>query len=466
MYKKTILSCIAMAVIALIYTTQTASAQTDYTHYYNNTPVKLAQATPPTIPNLTVSITDFGGKGDGQTLNTDAITKAIAHLTERGGGHLNIPAGVWLTGPIELKSNIDLHLERQAILYFSPDKSLYVVPKGKSSRVYPGIRANDAHDISITGEGIIDGNGAQWRPVKRGKVSDTEWKEFKAMGGIEKNEGSLWYPWKLKSGIKDIASTPEAQEKMRNDIIRMTNCQRLLFKGITVQNSPKFHVHPFYSTDVIIDGITVRCPWNAQNGDAIDISDCHRCLIVNSIVDAGDDGLCMKSGPAKPSNLVNGCQDILIEGNTVYHAHGGFVIGSESVSGLDRIVVRNCRFSGTDTGLRFKSGIGRGGKTSQIFINDIMMTDIKNEAIIFQCDYVNRPAGASADEEVKAETEIPEFADIHISNVVCRTADRAISAHGIANRRCVYDITIQNCLFTDMRGDNDIDTATTEITIK
>ncbi len=466
MHYKSLLPHVVLSAIAMILSTNMAKAQTDYSHYYVNTPVKLEQPTLPTIPNLTVSITDFGAKGDGQTLNTEAFEKAIAHLTEKGGGHLTIPAGIWLTGPIELKSNIDLHLERQALLYFSPDKSLYLVPKGKSSRVYPGIRANDVHDVSITGEGIIDGNGAQWRPVKRSKVSDTEWKEFKAMGGIEKQNGSLWYPWQMKSGIKDIAASPEAQEKMRNDLIRIVNCQRLLIKGVTVQNSPKFHVHPFNSTDVIIDGITVRCPWNAQNGDAIDISDCHRCLIVNSTVDAGDDGLCMKSGAAKPTNLVNGCQDILIEANTVYHAHGGFVIGSESISGMNRIVVRNCRFAGTDTGLRFKSGIGRGGKTSDIYINDIMMTDIKDEAIIFQCDYVNKPAGSAAEKEVKEETEIPEFADIHISNVVCRTAKRAISAHGIANHRCVYGITINNCTFTDMNSDNDIDTATTEITIK
>ncbi len=444
----------------------TNAQQADYSHFYKDTPVKLAQPALPAIPSLTVSITDFGGKGDGQTLNSAAIEKAIAHLSAQGGGCLRFPAGIWLTGPIALKSNIRLHLDRQAILYFSPDKSLYVVPEGKSSRVYPGIRADKAHDIAITGEGIIDGNGAQWRPVKRSKVSDVEWKGFKEMGGVEKQDGSLWYPWQMKSGYKDIAATPETQEKMRNDVIRMTNCRRIMIKGVTVQNSPKFHVHPLNCTDVVIDSVTVRCPWNAQNGDAIDLSDCHRCIIVNSTVDAGDDGLCMKSGPGKPSNIVNGCQDILIQGNTVYHAHGGFVIGSESVSGLDRIVVRHCRFAGTDTGLRFKSGIGRGGKTSDIYISDIMMTDIKDEAVIFQCDYVNRPAGSSGEKEAQAETEIPEFADIHISNVVCRTADRAVSAHGISGHRCVYGITIDSCTFSDMRHDNDIDAATTEIIIR
>ena len=456
----------ATALICMLGAKQTLAQQTDYSHYYIDTPVSLAQPALPSIPSLTVSITDFGAKGDGLTLNTSAFENAVRQLAEQGGGCLTVPAGVWLTGPIELKSNVKLHLDRQAILYFSPDKSLYLVPKGKSSRVYPCIRADKAHDIAITGEGIIDGNGAQWRPVKRSKVSKTEWDDYMELGGIEKQNGTLWYPWEMKSGYKDIASTPEAQEKMRNDLIRITNSQRIMVKGVTVQNSPKFHVHPLNCSDVIIDGITVRCPWNAQNGDAIDLSDCHRCLIVNSTVDAGDDGLCMKSGVSKSSNLVNGCKDILIQANTVYHAHGGFVIGSESISGLDRIVVRHCRFAGTDTGLRFKSGIGRGGKTSNIYISDIMMTDIRDEAVIFQCDYVNRPAGSSGEKEVQAETEIPEFADIHISNVICRTADRAVSAHGISGHRCVYGITIDRCAFSDIRKDNDIDASTTEISIR
>ena len=436
----------------------------DYSKHYQNLPVELKQVVSFDIPDNTVSIADFGGVGDGVALNTEAFRKAISALTKKGGGRLVVPQGVWLTGPIVLKDNIDLHIERNAIVLFSPDKSLFVDAEGKSSRCDPGIKASKRKNIAITGEGIIDGNGAQWRPVKRSKVSDTEWKRFAAIGGVERQNGALWYPWDVKAGYKNIADTPENQEKSRQDLIRLTDCENILIEGVTVQNSPRFHVHPCNSKNIIIDGITVRCPWNAQNGDAIDLSDCHQALIVNSVVDAGDDGICMKSGKAKATALVNGCEDILIEDNTVFHAHGGFVIGSEDITGMKRIVVRRCRFSGTDTGLRFKSGIGRGGKTEDIHISDIVMNDITDEAIVFQCDYVDRPAGSEGKKAKTSGSEfVPEFTDIHISNVVCRGAKTAIKAKGIEGMNCIHDIEIANSTIVYTSKGADIDEVTAKV---
>ena len=439
----------------------------DYTKYYDGTPVQLRQVVPFSVPDNSVLLTDFGGVGDGVTLNTEAFRKAVSALTKKGGGRLVVPQGVWLTGPIVLKDNIDLHVERNAIVLFSPDKSLYLDKDGKSSRCEPGIKASKRKNVAITGEGIIDGNGEQWRPVKRGKVSDVEWKHFAEIGGEERQNGQLWYPWNVKAGYPNIAETPEAQEKRRQDLVRFTDCENVLFQGVTFQNSPRFHVHPCNSKNIIIDGITVRCPWNAQNGDAIDLSDCHQALIVNSTVDAGDDGLCMKSGKAKPTALVNGCEDILIQDNTVFHAHGGFVIGSEDITAMKRIVVRRCRFSGTDTGLRFKSGIGRGGKTEAIHISDIVMNDITAEAIVFQCDYVDRPAGHDITKEKKAEKleYVPEFTDIYINNVVCRGAKTAIKAKGIEGLRCIHGIKVSNSTIVYTSKGADIDTNTAELTL-
>ncbi len=430
-----------------------------YKKYYQDMPVELRQVTAVAIPENTVTLTDFGGVGDGVTLNTEAFRKAISALTKKGGGRLVVPQGVWLTGPIQLKDNIDLHITRNAIVLFSPDKSLFVDKDGKSSRCDAGIKASKRKNIAITGEGIVDGNGVQWRPVKRGKVSDVEWKRFKEIGGVERGNGQLWYPWDVKAGYPNIAETPEQQEKMRQDLVRLTDCENVFIKGVTFQNSPRFHVHPCNSRNVIIDGVTVRCPWNAQNGDAIDISDCHQVLIVNSVVDAGDDGLCMKSGNMKPTALVNGCEDILIQDNTVFHAHGGFVIGSESITGMKRIVVRQCQFSGTDTGLRFKSGIGRGGKTEDIFISDIVMNDITDEAIVFQCDYVDRPAGHDEKKETKAVKleKVPDFTDIDITRVVCRGTKTAIKAKGVEGLDCIHDIKISNSTIVYSQKGLDID---------
>ena len=456
----------------------------DYAKYYQNLPTEVKPVVEVVIPDNEVRITDFGGVGDGQTLNTEAFRKAISALVKKGGGRVVVPQGVWLTGPIAFKDNIELRIEKNAIVMFSPDKSLYIDKDGNSSRVEPCIKASKRKNIAITGEGIIDGNGAQWRPVKRSKVSDVEWKRFKEMGGVERNNGQLWYPWDMKDGSPNLGDTPEAQEKRRNDLVRFTDCENILFEGVTFQNSPRFHVHPLNSRNIIIDGITVRCPWNAQNGDAIDISDCHQVLIVNSTVDAGDDGICMKSGKYKENSLVNGCEDILIQDNTVYHAHGGFVIGSENICGTRRLVVRQCRFSGTDTGLRFKSGIGRGGETEKVYISDVVMTDINDQAIVFQCDYVDRPAGAAplspgggvshtaSTAQPKASPRgglegasgayIPRFHDIHINNVVCRGAGTGIYAHGIEGYDCI-DVTIENTKIVNATKETDIDDKTAKV---
>ena len=451
----------------MLLTMTTQAQQKDYAKYYEQLPTKVAQVSRPVIPATVVDLTEVGGVGDGVTLNTEAFENGIKKLQKTGGGRLNVPQGIWLTGPIQLKDNIELHLEKNAIILMSPDKSLFINPKS-TSKCFAGIRASKRKNIAITGEGIIDGNGDHWRPVKRQKVSDVEWNKYKnVIGGVERDNGKLWYPWDDLGGYQNIADTPEAQEKLRNDLVRFESCENVLVEGVTIQNSPKFHLHPCYSKNVIVDGVTVRCPWNAQNGDAIDFSDVNIGLIVNSTVDAGDDGLCMKSGRNKPEAPANGCEDIVIQDNTVYHAHGAFVLGSETIQGMRRIVVRNNRFSGTDTGLRFKSGLGRGGKTEQLFISDIVMTDIKDEAIVFQCDYVDRPAGSDlnamptySDEEKKVA---PYFQDIHISNVTCNGTTTGIKASGILGLNNVKDIDIQNATIVYHGQGQQIDEKTAQL---
>ena len=466
----------------------------DYAKYYENLPTKVQQVVPVQIPQNAVSLTDFGAVGDGATLCTDAFKTGIEKLTEQGGGRLNVPEGVWLTGPIEMKDNIELHLDKNAIIYFSPDKQLYFEGDKPVKRVNPCIYATKAKNLAITGQGIIDGNGQQWRPVKRGKMSDVEWNQYTDMGGQVTEKGDLWYPWQLKSGYADIAATPQKQESMRNDLVRFEQCENILLTGVTFQNSPRFHVHPCYCKNIIIDGITVRCPWNVQNGDGIDLSDCHQALIVNSTVNVGDDGLCMKSGGRK-QNAPWGCQDILIQDNTVYHAHGGFVLGSETIGGIRDMVVRHNRFLGTDVGLRFKSGVGRGGKTERMYISDIMMADIKDYAIVFQCDYVNRPAGSenakdgsNKEKNVKtliadtknnpvifqmnddgtlsaASSQVPDFQDIHIQRVVCRGVHTGIKAAGINGKNCIHDIDISDCSIIYNKVAAAIDEPTAKLTL-
>lgn len=450
--KKTLLLLLLWLVSPLV-----ASAQ-GYEAYYRDLPVEMAPPKVAEIPDYELSILDFGGVGDGVTLNTEPFRRAIAALDKRGGGRLVVPQGVWLVGLISLKDNIELHLERNAVLMATPDRTQFfkVDSRGqRDDRPSPMITASKRKNIALTGEGVIDGNGVQWRPAKRSKYSDAEWSELKTLGGTITDEGSLWYPFDLKHH-PNFAESYAAQEKMRPHLIRFTDCEQVLVQGVTLQNSPKFHLIPTRCSEVIIDDVKVRCPWNAQNGDGIDLSSCRNVLVVNSTVDVGDDGICLKAGAGEKGAAYGPCANILIQDNVVYHAHGGFVIGSEFSGGMERIVVRRNRFSNTDTGLRFKSGLKRGGQCRQIYISDIMMNDIKDEAIVFECTYQDRAVGKSLEKLNPDEADprfVPNFSDIRISNVVCHRAETAIAAQGIPGFRCIHDIVIEGCTFLFQKRD-------------
>lgn len=451
--RKTFLSLLALCLSV------SCLAASDYSKYYQNLPIALQQPTLPSIPSLQVSILDFGGKGDGLTLNTEAFSKAINLLNKQGGGHLNVPAGIYLVGMISFKDNIDLHLDKNAILVLSEDKNAFLKVDSKTGKPIkksiPGITASKRKNISITGEGTIDGNGEWWRPVKRVKVSDVEWKRYQSMGGTVSKEGDLWYPFNLKHQ-PNIATTMEEQEEYRNHMVRFTDCENVLVQGVTLMNSPKFHLIPTRCKHVTIDGITVKCPWNAQNGDAIDISSCQEVLIVNNVIDAGDDGICMKAGAGANGVEAGPCANINIQDNIVYHAHGGFVIGSEFSGGVKNFVVRNNTFQGTDAGLRFKSAVKRGGTTENLFIDHIYMTDITGDAITFETTYWDNHVGAKQPTKPQKQEYVPNFQDIHISDVIVRGCKNGIVAHGVEGM--VHDITVKNSnIFYDEKS-TDIDT--------
>ena len=361
----------------------------NYARLYRNLPATLSEPRAPRIPSRRVALTDFGAVGDGVTDNTEAFRRAIAALSKKGG-HLDVPAGIFLTGPIVLESRIDLHLERGAVIMMTPDRAAFW--DKDSTKMVPGISADDCTDISITGEGTIDGNGRWWRA----------------------------------------------------HLIRLTDCERVLVGGVTLQNAPKFHLVPQRCRQVIIDGVTVRCPWNAQNGDGIDLMQSKDVLVTRCTVDVGDDGICLKAGAGQAALEAGPTARVLVCDNTVYHAHGGFVIGSEFSGGMEDIVVVRNLFSGTDTGLRFKSGSGRGGKTSNIFVSDIVMTDISGEAIIFETTYVNVSVGEAGDHDFSG-TFLPDFSGIRIKNVTCREARTAISAHG--DPSTIHDNLVEDSVF-------------------
>ncbi|MCC8018256.1 MAG: glycoside hydrolase family 28 protein [Rikenellaceae bacterium] len=425
----------------------------------------------PVIPDRTVSVSDFGGAGDAVTLNTDAFRQGIEALSARGGGRLLVPEGVWLTGPIVLEDNIDLHLAENCIIVFSADKDLYpIVPvwfEGRQTyRCQSPVSARGRSNISITGKGIIDGNGEPWRAVKRGKVSPWEWDRIVAGGGVLREDGETWYPsesFKLGAADSDLnitrwATTMEDFESIRDYLrpvmIYMEDCDNIKLEGVIFQNSPCWNVHLVLSRGIIIDDVLVRCPWYAQNGDGLDIESCDRVIVRNCTLDVGDDAICIKSGKDEEGRRRGvPSSNILVDNCTVFHGHGGFVVGSEMSGGVRNVAVTNCRFSGTDVGLRFKSTRGRGGVVENIYIDNIVMNDIATEALLFDLFYGGKSASEALEDgdegpvtdmpAMPVDETTPEFRDIYISNVVCRGARRAMLFNGLPEKN-VSNVVVRN----------------------
>ena len=431
--KKYMLFLVAMSLSLML------DAATKYSHYYTNLPCAVEEVQPILFPDYTVSLTDFGGVGDGVTDNTEAFAKALSHLKQQGGGHLLIPDGRWLTGPVKMVSNVDLHLADNATIVGSTDKELYVQPgdpRDGSKKCHALIYGSKLENVGITGRGTIDGQGIYWRPVKQKKVTQDVWNEVTAMGGTLKPDDKkhfIWYPFNLNKelNIPNIASDPIIQEKMRPHLVNITDSKNVLVENVHLLNSPKFHLVPTRVQNLIIDGVNIRCPHWAQNGDAMDPGNIQVALIVNCNISCGDDGICMKGGVGQKGVEAGPQRDFLICNDTVYRAHGGFVIGSEFSGGMQRLVVKDCRFEGTDIGCRFKSAPGRGGWCEDIYCYDIIMKDIIESAVLISSGYADRGAGVSATDKDNKEAFFPDWSNITFRNITCVGSKQAVDIQGL-----------------------------------
>ena len=439
---------IFLSVLALL--SVVAVAQNPYDKYYTDLPCAVEHVQPVVIPDYTVMLTDFGAVGDGVTDNTEAFANAMKHIKKQGGGHLIVPDGKWLTGPVKLVSNLDLHLADNAVILGSTNKELYVQASDSlrdgSKKCHALIYGSKLENVAITGHGTIDGQGIYWRPVKQKKVTEDIWNDVLSMGGITKQDGNsknwkIWYPFNLNKNlnIPNIASDAIIQEKMRPHLVNITDSKNLLMENVHLLNSPKFHFVPTRIQNLIIDGVNIRCPHWAQNGDAMDPGNIQVALIVNCNISCGDDGICMKGGVGQKGVEAGPQRDFLICNDTVYRAHGGFVIGSEFSGGMQRLVVKDCRFEGTDIGCRFKSAPGRGGWCEDIYCVNIIMKDILESAFLISSGYADKGAGVSATDSDDKNAFFPDWANITFRNITCVGSKQAVDIQGLKGKP-VHDI--------------------------
>ncbi len=424
----------------------------------------------PVFPDYSVSITDFGAIGDGEFLNTDAFAKAIDQVAKKGGGKVIVPRGIWLTGPIVMKSNINLYTESGALVIFSKNKDLYPLVETSfeglnTIRCMSPINGVELENIAFTGNGVFDGSGDAWRHVKKSKMTDSQWNKLVNSGGVLNDRGDIWMPSEeFKQGMemsgmnvpenfKNLEDYEAIKDFLRPVMVSIIKSNKVLFDGPTFQNSPAWNIHPLMCENLTVRNITVRNPWYSQNGDGLDIESCKNVVLYNSNFDVGDDAICIKSGKDKDGRDRGiPTENVIVKNCIVYHGHGGVTVGSEMSGGVKNMHVSACTFIGTDVGLRFKSTRGRGGVVEGIYISDVDMFDIPTNAISFNLYYgglsvsemLAQKEGKDIKEvEFEVSEETPQFKDIYMKNITCRGAHQAIYLQGLPEMN-IENVNLEN----------------------
>ncbi len=436
----------------------------------------------PGIPANEANIVDFGAIPGGEVLNSKAFADAIEEVTKKGGGKVVIPAGIWFTGPITLKSNLELFTEPGALIIFSEDKDLYPLVKTSFEgldtwRCMSPIYGKNVENVAFTGSGVWDGSGDAWRFVKRSKLTDSQWKKLVASGGVINDRNNEWYPSEqFKNAMEnadqnvrlDLTTKEEFQEIrdfLRPVMVSIQNSKNVMFDGPVFQNSPAWCLHPLMVENLIVRNVTVRNPWYSQNGDGIDIESCKNVLVENSNFDVGDDAICIKSGKDEVGRKRGmPAENMVIRNNIVYHGHGGVTVGSEMSGGVKNMHVSNCTFMGTDVGIRFKSNRGRGGVVENIYISDVRMTNIPTNAISFNLYYggqsvsemMEAGAGQIETNVLPVTEETPQFRNIFMSKITVKGALQAVFMQGLPEMN-LQNIQLKNMLLQAEKGFSVID---------
>lgn len=337
----------------------------------------------------------FGAKGDGRTLDTAAIQKALDACGKAGGGTVKLPPGTYLSQPLTLRTRTTLQLDDGAVLQATTNHADFMKTPGDWLKAASGgdfvplLTGKDLQDLAVTGKGVIDGNGAVW------------WEEAE----------------KARQRVTGYTLP-------RPNLFTLQRCKNVRLSGITLRNAPKFHFVPTECEEVLIEDVTVLAPEGAANTDAIDPSNCRNVTISRCLLDVGDDNVAIKSGKKLPGREF-GCENITITDCTIRHGHG-VSIGSETVGGVRNVVVRNCTFENTDNGLRIKSRRDRGGRVENITYEHCTLTNV--QPALSLAAYYQQTTHATFPKEDKAQpmTETtPRFRNITFRNITASSTAAA-----------------------------------------
>lgn len=397
-----------------------ASAMPDVIAPIGKTPFKMKDLKRPTFKSNTVTLSLADVSSDGKV--TKALNSKIAELSKRGGGRVIVPAGHWLTGRVELKSNIDLHLSEGCILEFSSaidDYQPAVFTRHEGIEVMGAgafIYANKANNIALTGQGKVIGPpmDVEMRKLKNGNSvveKDIDYRMPVAQRICDGHDGRTFYRPKSFAPI---------------------NCKNVLVEGVTFERSVLWNINPIYCENVIIRGVTVNSVV-VPSGDGIDISSCRNVLIEYSTLNCGDDCFTLKSGRAEDGIRVGKpTENVVIRYCLAEKGHGGITCGSETAAGIKNVYLHDCVFNGTRTGFRFKTRRNRGGGIWDIVYDNVRLIDV-NEAFTWDLLGSKTYMGdlAQRNPPLAVTPLTPTVKDIRISNFVIESADRMMSMNTI-----------------------------------
>jgi polygalacturonase len=376
-------------------------------------------------------ITKYGAVSDGKTSSADAFKSAIDACKQAGGGVVRVPAGKFLTAPIDFVDGMTLQVDEGATLLISDDMNLFPVVGTRWEGVMvdarrPCVWAKGCKNVAITGGGTIDGQGAAW---------------WKAVRERRRTEGNP-----TGSAAATLMATPQdpAALQKRPPLVQFRDCTNVKVEGVTLTNSPFWTSHFLFCDNVTIKNVKMLNPSDSPNTDAVDVDSSTHVTIDGCYADVGDDAFTLKSGKDEDGRKVNRpTEDIVVSNCIVKHAHGAVVIGSETAGSVRRVRFSNIVADGTDSGVRIKSMRGRGGVVEDVRADNISMNNVANTFII------TMRYRASDPEPLSERT--PLFKDIHLSNISATNSRRAGGIYGIEERP-IGDVTFENMNISAKEG--------------
>jgi len=405
-------------------------------------PKILARIQPPVFPARQFAITSFGAVADGTSDCTGAISKAIAVCVQAGGGRVIVPAGEFLTGPIHLKSHVELHLERGAVLKFTTDSRAYlpaVLTRFEGMECYnysPFIYAFAQENVAVTGEGLLDGQA--------GDDNWWQWKGKKQTGpGIPNQRPAR------NRLVKMVAENVPVEQRrfgegdyLRPSFVEMNRCRNVLIQGVRVRRSPMWELHPVLCTNVIVRGVEIMS--HGPNNDGCNPESSRDVLIEDCVFDTGDDCIAIKSGRNDDGRRLGvPSENIVIRRCTMKEGHGGVVIGSEVSGGCRNVFAENCRMDSPslDRVLRLKSNAVRGGVIENIFMRNVAVGQVADAVLQIDFLYEEGAKGAYP----------PTARNVVMENITVKRAPRVLDVLGFPGAT-ISGVRIYHSSFAEVKG--------------